>query len=151
MLIVAWADNVRRIFAQYENFSLERLTYYLVYSFILSARILLTPTGYSFWDIELQICRHIALGRNSYFKKILGIGPPRGQFFPKFFFEISIWKCEGVMPLTQETICKKNFHDRIHRASATTADVRCSACSSGYAARRRLCRRAIGHVTVTSK
>ncbi len=45
MLIVAWSDNVRRRFAQYENFGPERLTYYLV-SF--ASRITMLPLCYRF-------------------------------------------------------------------------------------------------------
>ncbi len=84
-------------------------------------------------------------------KKFGGSDPPGGKFFPKFFFEISISKFEGVMPLTQEKICKKIFTIGDIGPALQRPTYGVQRVGVGYAARRRLCRRAIGHVTVTSK
>ncbi len=87
MLIVAWVDNVRRRFAQYENFSLERLTHYLVLSVCLFVtlicRILPKATGQSFHPIKLQICTSKVQGPTGYpFWRLGGWDPLRGFFAP---------------------------------------------------------------------
>ncbi len=42
-------------------------------------------------------------------RKILEVGPPWGEFFPKILFVISIGKFEGVISRTQEKLCKQIF------------------------------------------
>ncbi len=49
MLIVVSSDNVRRRFAQFENFGLERLTYYLVEA----------PTSYASASASIVIIRPV--------------------------------------------------------------------------------------------
>ena len=45
------------------------------------------PTGHSFRDIWVKLCRHITLGReNQLFQKFWG-SDPLGEFFPQIFFQ----------------------------------------------------------------
>ncbi len=48
----------------------------------------------------MKACRHIALGEEQVLKKNLGVGPPWGKFFRKFFFRDIDLK-----------ICVSNAHD----------------------------------------
>ncbi len=59
--------------------------------FFVPPLVLPTSTGHSFRAIAMKLCRHITPGGiQSPSKNFGGSDPPGGNFFPKFFFEVSI-------------------------------------------------------------
>ncbi len=111
-----------------------------------------TSTGRSSSDIAMKACRHIALGEEQVLKKKnLGVGPPGGNFYPNFF---SRFRSENLRE--SWLLPRKNYAKKIFTIAAIGAELQrltygVQRVGVGYAVRRRLCRRTIRHVTVTSK
>ena len=96
-------------------------------SVFLCARILRAPTGHSFLDIAMKLCRHIALGGEYSLEKKIGGQTPLGEIFPQNFF--SRYRSANFFSNARDpgNIWLILFYDRSHTACAGGPDVRCYA------------------------